>query len=136
MRSFNYLVAENLQASLAQYAEGGAVLKAGGLDLVGRMKERLEAPETVLSIGSLKELAYIREDRARVMRIGCLTTLADMGRSELLKKRATALHQAAAETATPQVRFEDEAREKAVALTVCAATPGASSRMRLTVLGV
>ena len=104
MRSFNYLVAENLQASLAQYAEGGAVLKAGGLDLVGRMKERLEAPETVLSIGSLKELAYIREDRARVMRIGCLTTLADMGRSELLKKRATALHQAAAETATPQVR--------------------------------
>lgn len=104
MKSFNYLVAENLQAGLAQYAEGGSALKAGGLDLLDLMKERIETPETVLSIGSLKELAYIREERKGAIRIGCLTTLADMGRSDLLAKKAAALHEAAAETATPQIR--------------------------------
>jgi len=103
MRPFNYLVAENLEAALAQYGEGGSTLKAGGIDLLDRMKEGITAPATVLSIDAIKDLAYIREDGGAI-RIGCLTTLADIGRSELLAKRAAALHHAAGGAATPQVR--------------------------------
>lgn len=104
MKAFEYLVAENLDVALARYAEGASALKAGGVDLLARMKERLETPETVLSIGSVKDLAYVKEEGKGAIRIGCLTTLADMGRSELLAKKAAALHQTAGEAATPQVR--------------------------------
>jgi xanthine dehydrogenase YagS FAD-binding subunit len=103
MKPFNYLVADTLTAAQTRYAQGGCALKANGVDLVDRMKEGLVEPEAVLSIGSIKDLAYIREDGGAI-RIGCLATLADLGRSELLAKRAPALQQVAADTATPQVR--------------------------------
>lgn len=103
MKSFEYMVAGSLEAAVAQYGEGGSTLKAGGFDLIDRMKERLELPESVLSIGSIKDLAYIKEEKGAI-HIGALTTLADMGRSELLAKKARALQETAGAAATPQVR--------------------------------
>jgi xanthine dehydrogenase YagS FAD-binding subunit len=103
MRNFNYLVAENLQAALAEYAEGDRTLKAGGIDLLDRIKEGITTPETVLSIDGIDDLAYIRQD-GDAIRIGALTTLADIGRSELLAQKAKALHESAGGAATPQVR--------------------------------
>lgn len=103
MNSFDYLVAEQLDAALAEYGEGKAVLKAGGIDLLDLMKEGVERPKTVLSLLKLNELRYIREESDGV-HIGCLTTLADIGRNELLKSKYAVLHRAAAEAATPQIR--------------------------------
>lgn len=103
MNTFDYLVADQLGAALAEYADGQAVLKAGGIDLLDRMKERLDEPQTVLSIDGLKELRYISHQQDGV-HIGCLTTLADMGRNELLQRSYATLHHAAAHAATPQVR--------------------------------
>lgn len=104
MKSFDYHVAQTAGAALGEYAAGKKLtLKAGGIDLVDLMKERVVAPKGVLSIGSVKELAYIREADGGV-RIGCLTTLADIGRSRLLEEKYAALHSAAAHAATPQVR--------------------------------
>ena len=58
----------------------------------------------VLSIGGLEELRYIREEDDGV-HIGCLTTLADIGRSDLMQDRSTpCCTRAAAEAATPQIR--------------------------------
>jgi xanthine dehydrogenase YagS FAD-binding subunit len=67
------------------------------------MKERIEAPNAVLSIDRLNELRYIRQE-ADGIHIGCLTTLADIGRSKLLATKYTAFHHAAAHAATPQIR--------------------------------
>jgi len=103
VKAFDYLVAEELPAALAELAQGKATLKAGGVDLLDLMKERVVTPDTVLSIGGLKELRYIREESDGV-HIGCLTTLADIGRSDLLKTKYAVLHTAAAEAATPQIR--------------------------------
>ena len=103
MKAFDYLVADQLDAALDEYAEGSVALKAGGIDLLDLMKERVETPATVLSIGGLDELSYIREDKDGV-HIGALTTLADIGRNELLKTKYATLHHAAAEAATPQIR--------------------------------
>jgi xanthine dehydrogenase YagS FAD-binding subunit len=103
LKTFDYLVADGLEPALAELADGKATLKAGGIDLVDLMKERVIAPEVVLSIGGIKELSYIREEDDGV-HIGCLSTLADIGRSDLLKSKYAVLHAAAADAATPQIR--------------------------------
>jgi xanthine dehydrogenase YagS FAD-binding subunit len=103
MKAFDYLVADELEPALDELAEGKAMLKAGGVDLLDLMKERIETPDVVLSIDGIGDLRYIREDGAAV-RIGCLTTLADMDRSELLRSKYKGLHAAVADAATPQIR--------------------------------
>jgi xanthine dehydrogenase YagS FAD-binding subunit len=103
LKSFDYLVAEQFDAAVAEYGKGGAALMGSGIDLLDLMKEGVEAPSTVLSIGRLNDLRYIREEKDGV-HIGCLTTLADIGRNDLLKTKYAVLHHAAAEAATPQIR--------------------------------
>jgi xanthine dehydrogenase YagS FAD-binding subunit len=103
MAGFDYLVAERLDAALAELAENKPTLKAGGYDLLDLVKEGIESPKVVLSIDRLDELRYVREDDAG-LHIGALTTLADLARSEALKTKYPALHTAAAHAATPQVR--------------------------------
>jgi xanthine dehydrogenase YagS FAD-binding subunit len=103
MKTFDYLVADSLDAALAEYANGKSLLKAGGIDLIDRMKERLETPGSVLSIGNVGDLAYIREE-GQGLRIGSLTSLADMGRSELLNRKYPGLAYCARHTATAQIR--------------------------------
>jgi xanthine dehydrogenase YagS FAD-binding subunit len=103
LNSFDYLVAEKFDAALAEYGDGKVMLKAGGVDVLDLMKEGIEAPEAVLSIGNLDDLRYIREADDGV-HIGCLTTLADIGRNEMLKSKYAVLHHAAADAATPQIR--------------------------------
>ena len=103
LNSFDYLVAEQFDAAVAEYGKGKSALKAGGIDLLDLMKEGVESPETLLSIDGLEELRYIREENDGV-HIGCLTTLADIGRNDLLKSKYAVLHHAAAEAATPQIR--------------------------------
>jgi xanthine dehydrogenase YagS FAD-binding subunit len=103
MRAFDYLVADELPAALAELAGGKAMLKAGGIDLLDLMKERILTPDAVLSIGGIKDLRFIRAEGDGV-RIGCLTTLADIARSDLIKSKYAVLHAAAAEAATPQIR--------------------------------
>ncbi len=103
MKTFDYLVAERFDAALDEYGEEKATLKAGGIDLLDLIKEGVLTPDTVLSIGDLDEFRYIRQENDGV-HIGCLTTLADIGRNELLKTKYAVLHHAAAEAATPQIR--------------------------------
>jgi xanthine dehydrogenase YagS FAD-binding subunit len=103
VNTFDYLVADQLDVALAEYAGGQVTLKAGGIDLLDLMKERIATPQTVLSIDGLAELRYIREE-ADGVHVGSLSTLADLGRSELLAAKYAALHHSAAHAATPQIR--------------------------------
>ena len=103
MKTFDYLVADNLAAALAEYGAGQATLKAGGMDLLDLMKEHIDTPQTLLSIDGLEELRYIREEQGAV-HIGSLTTLADIGRSKLLATKFEVLYGSAAHAATPQIR--------------------------------
>jgi xanthine dehydrogenase YagS FAD-binding subunit len=103
LSSFDYLVADRFDAAIAEYGEGKSALKAGGIDLLDLVKEGVETPSTVVSIGEIDDLRYIREEKDGV-HIGCLTTLAEIGRNDLLKRKYAVLHHAAAEAATPQIR--------------------------------
>jgi xanthine dehydrogenase YagS FAD-binding subunit len=103
MIPFQYLVADQLDAALTEYAKGDVALKSGGIDVLDLMKEHINTPETVLSIHRLSELRYIRQEQDGV-HIGGGTTLADIGRNDLLATKYRVLHESSAHAATPQIR--------------------------------
>lgn len=103
MLPFRLSIADNFDAALAEYSESKSTLIAGGIDLLDQMKEQILTPESVLSIGRLTELNYIRvEDDGVHIGSGC--TLADISRHDLLAREYRGFHHSAAKAATPQIR--------------------------------
>ena len=83
--------------------DDAAVIKAGGIDLLDLMKEDLLAPATVVSLGAVPGLIDIAEDDGGV-HIGAMVTLAMLGENMLVRQRYPALADAAANSASPQLR--------------------------------
>ncbi len=67
------------------------------------MRLRLAAPETIVDLGRIDGLSYIRQDGDRIA-IGALTTHTAVEQSELLRDRCLLLAEAAAEVGDIQVR--------------------------------
>lgn len=105
MNRFEWAEAKTVQEALGTLATKGAVVKAGGLDVLDRLKEGLEEPKTLVNIRRLKELDYVREDaKAGVLRLGPLVTLDQLDKHPIVRKKFTALADAAGKAATPQIR--------------------------------
>jgi carbon-monoxide dehydrogenase medium subunit len=86
----------------AQAGEDGKFL-AGGHSLMPLMKLRLAVPETLIDIGRLADLSYIREDDGHIA-IGALTTHDQLARSAKLGSDLPLLAYAAGQVGDPQVR--------------------------------
>ncbi len=84
-------------------AEADAKILAGGSDLLGEMKEGVVRPATLVDIGGVSGIGGIQTS-ARGATIGALATLASVERHADISQRWTALAQAAASVATPQIR--------------------------------
>jgi aerobic carbon-monoxide dehydrogenase medium subunit len=93
--------AADAQALLA--SNPGAKLLAGGHSLVPMLKLRLAAPSAVVDIGRIPEMRGIATDGAEI-RIGALTTHAELAASADLRAAAPALAEAAATVGDPAVR--------------------------------
>ena len=93
---------EEALAILAERRPGLRVL-AGGTDMIVQVMEKKEHPASLLSIGQLPGLSYIREDGG-VIRIGALTLHADIERSPLLGEAAPALVEAVRLIGSPPLR--------------------------------
>lgn len=110
MRGFNYYkVTSVVQAIslLTRYQEKASIL-AGGSDILGRMKDRLEGPKLqlpqhLLDIKGIKGLNHIMEHK-NGLRIGATTTLSDIASSSLVARRYPLLSWAADQVAVPQIR--------------------------------
>lgn len=92
--------------SLAQAAAllgPGVALKAGGVDLLDRMKEGLESPRRLVNLRSVAGLDAIREEHGALV-LGPLVTVAALEAHPGVRARFGALAQAAAHVATPQIR--------------------------------
>ena len=81
----------------------GAKLLAGGHSLIPLLKLRLTTPPALIDIGRLDELKGIRVPDGRV-RIGALTTHAELAASSELVERCPALAEAAGLIGDPAVR--------------------------------
>src|SRR5438552_8616078 len=76
---------------------------ACGHSLSPMMKLRLAAPEFLIDIGRIPELAYVKEDAGKI-RIGALTTHYVIEKSDVIGRRLRALADAAGFIGDVQVR--------------------------------
>ncbi|MDR0839706.1 MAG: FAD binding domain-containing protein [Oscillospiraceae bacterium] len=105
MRPFNHINAETLDEASAALKKGGTVALAGGGDLLPALKDDIfrTYPNTVINLKSVPDLNYIRID-GDTLKIGALTTLADVARSPLVQESAPILAQAARSASSPSLR--------------------------------
>jgi xanthine dehydrogenase YagS FAD-binding subunit len=102
VKAFDYAIAETRGAALEAAAEGWRV-KAGGIDLLDHLKERIEGSTRIVGIHPIEELRGVREEAGALV-IGPLTTLRELDRDATVRRILPALADAAGETATPQIR--------------------------------
>jgi len=107
LRSFKHHNVTSLEEAIKLLGKYGtrAVAIAGGTDLLGVLKDnvRPEYPELVVNIKTIPGLDYIKEDKLG-LRIGALTRLHAIEKSEIVKKKYRLLSMAAHSVATPHIR--------------------------------
>jgi len=101
--SFAYVRPTSLDEAVGHLAQGDALVHAGGTDLLGCLREGVLAPSTVVSLSGVAALRGIGETPDGLT-IGALTPLSDVAASPLVRDRYTALAEAAAQVASPQLR--------------------------------
>jgi xanthine dehydrogenase YagS FAD-binding subunit len=103
MKSFEWVQAHNIDDAIAQLGPG-VVVKAGGVDLLDRMKDGIEAPSRLVNLRGVAGLDAVATTAAGELVLGPLVTLAQLEAHADVKKRWPALAQACAHAATPQIR--------------------------------
>jgi len=99
---FQPVTVEDASALAQRLGSRGWVL-AGGQDTYGWLKDRAKTARAMVDLGSIESVHGI-EDTGNGLRIGAMTTLRDIARSELITSRYGLLAQAAAKVASPQIR--------------------------------
>ena len=83
--------------------DGGAMIIAGGTDLVPNMKHELFTPSVVVALGQVAELHGVREDEGELV-LGAMTPLDEIVADERVRARAPQLAQAAGVVGGPMHR--------------------------------
>ena len=98
MKNFAYYSTESIEAAAnALQKMPSAAVKAGGTDLMDLLKERRLEPDDLVTLHRAARTAKENE-------LSALATLEDVVQSDWIRKHFPAVHVAAAEAATPQVR--------------------------------
>ena len=102
MNSFSLADCTTVEAALSQL-KNGAVVKAGGVDLLDRMKNGTDAPARLVNIRNIRELRGIQAT-PEGLTIGALTTLAEVADDANIRAQYTVLADACGSAATPHIR--------------------------------
>jgi xanthine dehydrogenase YagS FAD-binding subunit len=110
MKPFEYIKVTSVAQALSllsKHQEKAAIL-AGGSDLLGIMKDRIEGPkfkmpQSLIDIKGIKDLNYVTEQKGGV-KIGAATTLSGIISSNLVRDKVPLLVQAASQVGVPQIR--------------------------------
>lgn len=102
MNSFSLADCTTVEAALSQL-KNGAVVKAGGVDLLDRMKNGTDTPTRLVNIRNISELRGIHETQDGLT-IGALTTLAEIADDPTIRSHYTILSDACGHAATPHIR--------------------------------
>lgn len=107
MRPFKHVDARTLKEAceLLKKYNGKAAVNAGGTDLLTVLKDRIlsDSPDVIINIKTVSGLEYIKEDKNGI-KIGALTKLSELVKSEIIKEKCKALSDAAKSVATPHIR--------------------------------
>src|SRR5512137_692450 len=102
--NFDYVQPKSLKAAIAHLSDPGAVVHAGGTDLLGCLREHIFPVKKVVSISAVRELHGIAEGAQGALRIGALTSVRTVAEHPLVRNRFSGLAQAASEVGSPQLR--------------------------------
>ncbi|MFI5176566.1 MAG: FAD binding domain-containing protein [Terriglobia bacterium] len=115
MKNFQHFNPGSLiQATTALSSKPDAWVIAGGIDLLGEMKNGIIAPRTLVNLKALPNLDYIKFSESDGLRIGAMTTLATIESHPEIRERFAVLSEAAHSVATPQIPQCRNPRRKSV----------------------
>jgi carbon-monoxide dehydrogenase medium subunit len=128
--NFGYIAARSVDEALQLMAEHGeeGKLLAGGHSLIPAMKLRLSSPRTLIDLGTVPGLRGVKIDGGDIA-IGALTVHADIASSDLVRRHAPGLADAASVIGDIQVR-----NRGTIGGSVAHADPGADLPVILTAL--
>ncbi|MBW7932924.1 MAG: FAD binding domain-containing protein [Gemmatimonadaceae bacterium] len=101
---FTHVQPTTIGQALRELAAPGARVMAGGTDLLGVLHDRVATADKVVSLSALTELRGVTVQADGGLRIGPLTTLAEIAKDATIRERFAALAAAAAAAASPQLR--------------------------------
>ena len=129
MIDYEYKIPADLHEVFTLLKEYGkkATLVAGGTDVMVKIRNTRKAPEVLISLRRLEDLRYIRKNGG--YRIGGLTTHRMLELSNLVRTELSALHDAASQVGSVQVR-----NVATLGGNICNAAPSADTAAPLLVL--
>ncbi len=101
---FAYTRVTSVKEAVAALAAPGARPSAGGTDLLGCARDDVFAVKTIVSLGRIEALRGIGDTADGGLRVGALTTIAEIAGHAAVRERYRALAEAAASVASPQLR--------------------------------
>lgn len=101
---FSYARPSSLEQATEAAAAENAHIHSGGTDLIGCLRDGTFEASTVVSLGGIEGLRGINSTSDGGLRIGAMTTIAEIAASDLIRKNFTALAEAASMVASPQLR--------------------------------
>ena len=104
LTNFSYTRPKSLKEAVKQLSSPGAGLHAGGTDLIGCLRDHVFELKKLVSITGLAEMRGISTTPDSGLRIGALTTIAEVAEHRAVNERYAALAQAARDVASPQLR--------------------------------
>lgn len=102
--AFAYTRPSTLGDAIRQAGRYGARIHAGGTDLLGCLRDRVLGAETLVSLTGLSDLRGIAPARDGGLRLGAMTTIAEVAADPTIRGRFTGLTEAASQVASPQLR--------------------------------
>ena len=102
MKAFRYERPRTIEAAVKALG-ADATLKANGIDLLDRLKERVDEPDRVVTLVDVPGLGGVSRDGGALV-VGAAATLAEVAASPDVRAVAPALAEAAGSAASPQLR--------------------------------
>ena len=108
IKKFTHISAKTIEEAASALRTANAWAIAGGTDLLSTMRFEILPdklyPQTLVNLKTITpSLDYIKEEKG-VLKIGALTRLEDIAKSDIVRSRWTALAEAAHKTGSPHIR--------------------------------
>jgi xanthine dehydrogenase YagS FAD-binding subunit len=105
MKAFTYVQPSTVGEAVAELTrtKNNGKLIAGGIDLLGELKDYIRTPAVVVNLKTIPGLNKL-ETGAKGLRIGALVTLTEIAENPTVRKQYAALSDAAAVVGSPQIR--------------------------------
>jgi xanthine dehydrogenase YagS FAD-binding subunit len=106
MRPFAFVEPDSVESASQILARerGKAMPLAGGVDLLGELKDAIATPATLVNLKSIPDLDAIRFDADGTLRLGALATLAAVAADARIRREYPSIAQAARSVGSVEIR--------------------------------